>query len=370
MNSYITISTLLVILKYLGLCLAAGSSIWATVNELTVKDAVGDKKLTTAGRVAISLTIAGLLISLISEDLHRRDVEASRKEQIIAETRRTNAIIVGGQQLSSLSLHLAFTSTNAALWDAMDKGKKEIQENIELTQGGLPLTPFDLEEFEAAVVPLLSNVAYMVGGASKNEAKATAEKQSVVALLALDPSHNTILSLGTLIPETRWSNSQGTTLLSAGFLMAQGARTGGSTPHVEAKLGSPRRAVSEYSLDWDLDPDTLYNSINRRNMAVPPTAKLPDTVKLALLYDISQLPFTKNNFALALVSLWDKNEYARDSIDLGPGQFSIATVAIEVNGVADPRYNYSFRKVYKLRLLDEFDEEVDASCIIFEFQQT
>jgi hypothetical protein len=80
-----SLSTWLVLLKYLGLCLAAGSSIWGLVNQLTVNAPDGRKRLTRAGTVAISFTVLGLIVSLVSDDLQRRASDAAHKEQILAE---------------------------------------------------------------------------------------------------------------------------------------------------------------------------------------------------------------------------------------------------------------------------------------------
>ena len=53
----------LVILKYFGLCLAAASSVWGTVHNLTVQLPNGHKRLTTAGVISIVLTLTGLAVS-------------------------------------------------------------------------------------------------------------------------------------------------------------------------------------------------------------------------------------------------------------------------------------------------------------------
>ncbi|WP_271585823.1 hypothetical protein [Bradyrhizobium sp. CCBAU 53415] len=74
-------------LKYAGLCLAAGFSIWGTVNELTDKALDGTRRLTKAGLVAISFTVLGLIISLVSEDLQRRENDASHAAQVAAEAK-------------------------------------------------------------------------------------------------------------------------------------------------------------------------------------------------------------------------------------------------------------------------------------------
>src|SRR5215831_19936247 len=93
---FTSLSSWLIILKYLGLGLAAGSSVWGTLNVLTITGSHGRKKLTTAGVISIALTILGLVISVVSEDLQRREAARSQAAQVIAEAKRTNEIIVAG----------------------------------------------------------------------------------------------------------------------------------------------------------------------------------------------------------------------------------------------------------------------------------
>jgi hypothetical protein len=82
-------STWLIVFKFLGLAIAAGSSIWATVNELTVQDD-GRKRLTRSGFIAIGLTIGGLVISIVFEDLQRRNTAREQAARVTAEAKRTN----------------------------------------------------------------------------------------------------------------------------------------------------------------------------------------------------------------------------------------------------------------------------------------
>src|ERR1051326_1863463 len=114
--SYLTdLPTWQEVLKYFGLCLAAGSSVWGAANELQVKGADDRIRLTFAGRVAIAFTFAGLIISIASEDLQRRESDALRTAQTKTEAKRTNEIIQAGQLLTQLSLQWQFTSTNPEL---------------------------------------------------------------------------------------------------------------------------------------------------------------------------------------------------------------------------------------------------------------
>jgi len=158
------VQTWLIVLKYMGLALAAGSSVWGTTNDLTTTTSDGQRLLTRAGRISILLTIVGPLLSIIFEDLQRRDPARTQAAQVTAEAQRTNEIILAGQPLTSLSLHLQFASASPALWEAMTKGKDDMRKNADTSQGGTPEVPFDVEEYRAALMPLFSYVARIGGG--------------------------------------------------------------------------------------------------------------------------------------------------------------------------------------------------------------
>ncbi|RXG84472.1 hypothetical protein EAV90_37070 [Bradyrhizobium vignae] len=63
----------MLLLKYAGLCLAAGSSIWGTVNELTDQAPDGKRRPTRAGLIAIGFTILGLrVMRILGDEVIRR----------------------------------------------------------------------------------------------------------------------------------------------------------------------------------------------------------------------------------------------------------------------------------------------------------
>lgn len=232
-----TLGTGLLVLKYAGLCLAAGSSIWGTVNELVDKVPDGTRRLTKAGLVAISFTVLGLIISLVSEDLQRRENDASHLAQVAAEAKRTNEIIVSGQLLTSLKLHWQFASKNPQLEQAMADGSNGVTRNSYDEQGGVPEVPFDVEDYQQLLMPLISFVANPAGapkpndqgGSKKEESKPSSTKKankqgSTVVLMAMDASANTILSFGTIGNDAAWTSGgedNDKRTISAGFVESE-----------------------------------------------------------------------------------------------------------------------------------------------------
>jgi hypothetical protein len=355
-------STWLVVLKFLGLALAAGSSIWGTLTVLTVTTPAGRKQLTRAGAVAIGLTLFGLSISIVSEDLQRRKAAADQVKQIAAEAARTNEIIIAGQPLASLSLRLAFSNKDPVLWDIMKEGEEAIEENAYTSQGGVPATPFEVVEYEAILSPLLT---YMGRLGQPLESVAAPEDPSdstdspspdgsVLALIALDESENTILSFGNV--------PGGLSTLPAGF---DPLHDTGSSPYVYRVLAEGKGTdVSSYHIIWVLDPVALAASVQRQNEKIESTARLPDTMRVVIFYDIGTLPFAHNNFTRSDSSFWTSDNEISFEL-LGD-----ATLTASVNGISTRHYALKHAYAVELDLYDEFDEfqDYNTGCTLLEFE--
>lgn len=87
------LTTLLTVLKYSGIVLAAGSTIWALTHELYTKDEHNKRHLTGAGKVALGMIILGLLLTLNTaaleavskkRDKEQADTKEAQREQKIA----------------------------------------------------------------------------------------------------------------------------------------------------------------------------------------------------------------------------------------------------------------------------------------------
>ena len=371
-----SISTWLTILKYLGLCLAAGSSVWATVNVLTTPSADGRKQLTRAGVVSIVLTAVGLVISLAAEDLQRRRTAATQAAQVTAEARRTNEIILAGQPLTSLAFQWRFATESPELRETMQRGEAEILENAESSQGGVPAVPFEIMEYNAALLPLLSYIARAGSVSSDDEEferngrdRPRAAGHPVVVLMPLDESPNAILSFGEIGTGVQWHRKRPNSAAPAGFAALDNtARTGNSTPHVRAELKPGKNGASTYTVAWTLDPVTLANAIDRVNTAIAPTARLPRRFKIALLSEVVDLPFEQNSFGQSFaVNLWDDSEWQRRDIVVGDA-FTGMTLTVEANGVADARRSYAFKTMYRRDLVDDTEDEFAVACTILEFE--
>ncbi|MET4037683.1 hypothetical protein ABMB68_009265 [Bradyrhizobium sp. RT4a] len=70
---------------------------------------------------------------------------------------------------------------------------------------------------------------------------------------------------------------------------------------------------------WTFNPLTLANSIDRQNRATNPTARFPSRLKIAILYNIEDLPFREPDFAVAeAYSLWGNPDNGKGTVEKPP----------------------------------------------------
>jgi hypothetical protein len=316
-------------------------------------------------------TINGFKDSQAQSNQTQAEIIASKQSLLESTLQHTNEIIVAGQPLTSLSLHWKFASASSELRQAMKKGQDQIGENSYNEQGGSPEVPYDVMEYAAALIPLLSYVARIgdqskVGDVTRMDQPAKEFlNSSIVALIPLDESQNAILSFGEIGSETTWYDDHAGAMISGGFTLSPGRRKGVSTPHVTTDLTEDGDlGTSNYSIDWYLDPATLVNAIDKRNTAIASTAKLHGTLKVAILYDTKVLPFQQNNFGVPYAELWGADPN-REYLALGRN-FENVTLTVEVNGFRELKYR--LKGMYQPGLTDEYDDKIDTGCTILEFE--
>jgi hypothetical protein len=300
------------------------------------------------------------------------DIITSKQALIENSLQHTNEIIVAGQPLTSLSLHWEFSSANVMLRREMTKGQDQINKNAEDEQGGVPEIPYDVMEYQAALLPLISYIGAF-GDKPKTEGISNPDdgsQGSIAVLMPLDEAQNATLSFGAVGPKATWYEDHEGALISTGFRLSPDTsrRKGNTTPKSTVELAeNADQDTSHYSIDWNLDPATLADAIDRRNVLVSPTARLPKRFKIAIFYKAKLLPFQQNNFGVPYADIWNVDESDRDYVTLGPDLDDV-TLTIEVNGFRELRYNLS--KMYKVKPRDKYDDEVDTGCAMLEFDAT
>jgi hypothetical protein len=363
---------ILVVLKYVGLCLAAGSSVWGTIHNLTIDSPDGRRRITKAGFISIGLTILGLVVGVVSEDLQRRQSATEQSNQVTREAKRTNEIIIAAQPLASLFFSLSLRSSDESLLKQYKDAKQAIQENAETSQGGVPSVPFDTMEYESELIPFLRYLAVLSrqGDTSQQitteQYKSSTQMETVFAILPLDDSANTVLSFGRLENEAQWYDSKSKFQLSTGFLpINSNARPGNSVPHLQVDLND--HGASNYRLTWDLDPVTLENAINRGVEHIRATGKLPPKLEFAIFTGDEILPFGEGNFAESrAVNLWrsttSSGEKKKSRANLPP-----IVLTIQVNGFTELTYSYRLVAIEQHTLYDREEDEFEISCALLRF---
>jgi hypothetical protein len=386
----------LTVLKYLGLALAAGSSIWGTVNELTVT-VDGRKKLTRAGRVSIALTILGLVISVTSEDIQRRIVAA----QAAAEAQRTNDIVMGGQPLTGLTLSWTFGGLDKDLLDVLKKGDAEAnkylyhaQGNRDAQQNGALYRVDQLYPFLLALSRKLVNETSIEPAKDtdaappkskanqKERIKATQEQPttpeqdpSVLMLLPLDDDQNAVLSFGFLAKLPTEAQGKEKTpppsKIPPSIENTDYSYFGNTSLSNWPRLDQKADAVT---IAWHLDPTTFASSISKQNQAIGPTAKLPEVLHIALIFDIDTLPFTNGNLAAPEdQTFWFASAPGRGEIDPGPAPITLkngftSVIRLTPNSSALVAFNYDLHAIYETQFIDSYGENTrDARCVVLEY---
>jgi|GEM_PF-3376203 len=367
------VSTWLTILKYLGLTLAAGSSIWGTVNVLTTTKADGHVKLTIAGRTSIALTILGLIISIVSEELAQRDAADAQAAQIQNEANRTNSIIVAGQPLTSLRLTWTFVELDDALNQLLKKGNDDAMAFLNDQQRERGAQENGALFREDQLYPFLVSLSRILADDNAKEGNA-----NVVVLFPLDDDANSVLPFGFLDSAKPWLNHQpdaSNNRVNPSIEIGSHIERGNSDLQNWPELGQNGSSVI---VKWRLDPATFAKSFDRQNGFVAPTAKPPGTLRVAILFDINGLPFAENNFALAENSdFWkspkrpDVNQKDfRGLIPSKNGGFS-SSVQLIPNGSDLVNYSYVLKEIYETQFQDEYGEAYgDSRCLIFEYEQS
>ncbi|MNJ85782.1 hypothetical protein D3C87_32620 [compost metagenome] len=353
---------ILTILKFAGLFVAAASSIWGLTQELTFKTKDDRKRLTKAGKVSICFILFGLVSSIVSDHIGREYAAEDQKKKIEAEAKRTNEIIIATQPLTSLNFVLEFESSDSDFRKQMEDGNEKIQENDVSVQGGVPRAPHEAIEEIYSLIPMLKFLGQL--GHYKQSGSTTfdeedSESNGTIMLMPLDESHNTILSFARIYRKVEWyTNNPGDSSLNAKPIADL------KTPYTTKKISA--NGNSRYSIHWDLDPLTLEHSADRSNSEIRSNAKLPETLKLAILDISTILPFNENNFALTgATNLWHKEKSAHSKSDLG--NISNITLRVVVNGFSEFEYSYKLLKAYHKPLYYSFGDEIEVACTMFEF---
>jgi hypothetical protein len=359
----------LTILKYLGLLLAAASSVWGTVKELTVQRD-GNKRLTRAGFLAIGLTLVGLILSIVSEDLQRRKAMKDSVDQVTAEAKRTNAIIIAGQPLSSLRFTWILRGLDPVLLAQLKAGEKSATDFIADQQGERD------SQQNSAVVRDRALYPFLIGFAREfTNDRSQMRSSNVIAIMALDDNQNTVLPFGQMSDSSPWGKEDKKSRDPAPRSVEIGDHDDLGNEDLQA-WPEIHYDDTTATVSWTLDPLTFASVINRQNRFIVPTANLPRILRVAILFDVKELPFNSRSFALPTdPDFWSYPDYYDQQNENFRGRLKPITkdfassIQLVPNSSTLIVYNYEFNQVYETLFLDSYGEANNGlRCVVFEYK--
>jgi hypothetical protein len=99
---------------------------------------------------------------------------------------------------------------------------------------------------------------------------------------------------------------------------------------------------------------------------IPPDVS-GQTLRLAILYDVKFWPFPRNNFAEPHARLWADNDGELEKVVVTRDKLTNMTISIAVNGLRELEYNSHLSELYRLKLFNDFDDELELKCTFLEF---
>ncbi|MGV3662024.1 MAG: hypothetical protein ACO1TE_17700 [Prosthecobacter sp.] len=381
---------MLTLLKYAGMVLATCSTLWSATQELSSGQG-REKKLTRAGYIALFFTIAGLLLSVISTFLADREAAQAQQTELLAEIRRTRSIILASQPLKSMRFQWTISNWGASLRQQMEHALAEeiavhedSQRNIGSEEGTeinrdnvlLPMLralAFTLCDPGTEGAPLAGNTRDVDNNDDDEDSR---RSSNMLLLFSLDEDRNTILSLGSLTEPVTW-NHDAQPLKEEPLSVLSGAVMGSQkTTRPIDQWPVANRAPDGIKITWNVNPRTLVAATDRQNNGVTPTARLPETFKMALLFDIHDLPFHGTNLALTTAkSFWEMDENnspgSRSKGKPQPKPSLASKLIVEVNGIEDAPYVYELKQIGETRIEDDDygEESFQCRCLLMTFQR-
>lgn len=370
---------ILTALKGLGFVIGATSAAWALTRRLSADDASGRKRLTRDGWVAAILIIASTAVSLAAFDLeNRRRLEDAKSTQL-REAKRLRQLIAAGQPLTGLRVRWQFHDVSDDLHKKAQDAAREIERfpsgNADLFQtldGPRRLAALGVVQRHKHLYPFLHAIA-----------SGTWDDSNVVALIALDDGASTLLPLGRLSyepaeptedrPDRRRRHnysSQSTKAVASGIEFdtdfddfskmrlnevrrSRGFPFSGDHPYISI-------AGRVHTIEWDLSPPELPLSLDRIIASTPISARLPERLRLMILYDIFDLPARPDNFA---VPRWRSGNYFGDSGLFAGVKFPVSrpftrsTITLVPNGLYEVAATYDVELFKEVELEDRTDRE-------------
>jgi hypothetical protein len=287
-----TYNFILTILKYFGLFGAAFSSLLAMTNVVSIERA-GKKYLTRAGKILISITITGFVISVASNILQDHIVSQTAQYKATDELKRMNRIILAGQPLTSLKIKWKFNKVNKVIQNFIDSCEHKIETDLtgpqEYSRNSKPthrrsidvtniLSNFDVLYPFLNIIPL-NNIQ-----STDNLINLTNnQKVGVVAIIPLDNGANALLPIGEI--DSFSQNAGPIANRNEPYGLRYNSDVFSKLQQKETQNAPSINYDSIVEIIWDLNPTTFFSSIDKKN-DISISASLPSLLKITILSSI------------------------------------------------------------------------------------
>lgn len=363
---------LLTFLKYTGLIIAAASSVWGITTDVT-KKVHRRKRLTRGGYISISLTLLGFLISVGSTVVEDRQKSIEQENALRADIRKTNRIILASQPLTSMTLFWEFHEVADSVVRIVTDGTRIADSLVGHEQGERGRSQNGGTYRENTLYPFLSSIVHR---------PMQTDSLPFLFLIGLDDTKNTVLPLGYLFQSVTFNGGPLDSLIARHQQLPAGIETdegidAGFCGHGDAVNASPSIAVRRdtVSVSWDLDPLTFSHSICQEIASVHPTANLPDTLHILLIYNFKELPFPSTNLSYSPdFDVWTQNpadgklNEVPDTSSLDHQLVAHSWIRLTPNSLTDQTLTYRYLKAEGRHITDkDVGEAVACNAIILYF---
>ena len=372
------------ILKYVGMAVATGSTVWAATNVVS-REVDGRKNLTRAGKWSIAITLIGFIVSLSSTIIddrvkERKAREAEERERnkeesaALKELQRMNRIIRSAQPLTSLHLEWTFSGLIPEALRFLELADSTLLDDYQSAFYNVPMRADDAQ--------LLNNEYLLYPFLNSVRDDSLIKEGNVVALISMDESHSAILPIGVVSKTMQGYHNSVEELRKINALYAGGIRFSedlgaiwGLGPHDgPLRLSRPLSSfpfllhdTSNATIAWDLDPLTFYNAIDRQAGAAPMLAALPDEIRILLINHIGAMPFEGSNFAVPHESFpWNYYAGAEPKQSALVGDMRLALVP---NGWENEQVGYRLDLMIDHVIEDYWADECDVKCLAMVFRR-
>lgn len=346
--------TVLQILGFIGLALAAFASAWAVLSEKTIHTVNGRKQPTFAGWVAIGLIAGGLLTNIVSALIKSRVDEMAALQRIARERLESLRLATSSQPLQSIRTRWTFKGLAPDAINGLKERMAEAENELSNDDVHKFLSEFDHADWVSSVERIEVIHAWFSFLATGSWRSAP----DVVIRLPLYQSEAVVLPFGSLPLEQEQSETAGFPSgwnldrqhlknVSAGIDACEFVRADPANfddeflsrrGRLPAVFSSVKLNDGRLEIELSIDARSMHAALDRVSPQIIALAQLPQKAEVLVLADILGLPWPADNFSGPLRST--KVEY-----DDEPASFVEGTLEITPNNIDELTVKYKISAI-------------------------